>query len=216
MGESTVVNTLPFRLSEPKPGLVPSLYEIPAAPAKGQVGTLTVHDGYHLVVIPLTDERTPPMKVTDTSERIAQSLIDDFVSACLGVDYEVRDNGTMAIPGLFWLKGDVSPQVVVSKHASQVESAVKNTVTWFEKLVRLADDDWAKNHMHKAITDLQRRACSYLNLEREWNFDVLKNLSTNCWSCKSVVNNEAIVCPTCRAILNAEEYKKNKERFATV
>jgi hypothetical protein len=216
MAQSTVVNTLPFELNEPKPGLIPSIYIIPSA--KGiDFSMLHVNDGYHLVLIPLTDSKVPPMRVTDTSERIAQSLIDDYVNGCLGIDYtRHEETGAIAIPGMFWVPGAASRSDVVSQHAEKLRAAKNNTIAWFERLVKLADDDWAKNESHRTITDLQRKACTHLGIDREWNFDVFKQLSNLCWACKSTINPAAIICHNCQAVLNATEYEKNKTRFAAV
>jgi hypothetical protein len=213
MGKSTVVSVLPFALSEPKPGLFPSHYDVPAAP-KGGFSSLIVEDGYHLVLIPLTDDKTPPMKVTDTSEKIAQSIIADYISSCLAISYDPREDGTLAIPGLFWLEGAKYPNQIEKEHSQKINQATRNTMAWFENLVKMADDDWSKTHQYKTITDIQRKACSFLNLEREWNYDVFKNQLTLCWSCKASVHPDAITCSTCRAILNNDLYQKNKERYA--
>jgi hypothetical protein len=212
MAKSTVVSTLPFELVEPKPGLIPSIYVIPSA--KGSdFSYLHVADGHHLVLIPLTDSKTPPMRVTDTSERISQSLIDDYVNASLSIDYTPNENGSIAIPGLFWVEGALNRDEIVARHSDRVKAAKNNTMAWFERLVKLADDDWAKNESHRTITDLQRKACTYLNIDRAWNFDIFKQLSNLCWACKSIVNPLAIICHECNAVLNVTEYEKNKNRF---
>lgn len=208
---------LPFPLTEPKPGLNPSFYRIPAAADDG-IGILVVEDGFHLVVIPMTDEKTPPMRVTDTSERIAQSLVDDYISGCLAISYDVDEaNNAVPVPGLFWVPGEKSISQIEKEYTSKVSQAKRNTRAWFKNLVMMADDDWAKNHQYKAITDLQRFAAKYLKLEREWNYDAFKEQANLlCWSCKMSVNPQAILCSNCKAILNVAEYEKNKERFAKV
>lgn len=207
MGKSTVVSVLPFVLTEEKPGLNPSYYEIPSAKEKG-LAVLVVKDGFHNVLIPYSDDKAPPMRVTDTSERIAESLILDYVTSCLAVDYE-----TGALPGLFWLDGEISEAQIKISYTKRLEQAVTGTKLWFQRLVKLADDDWQKYHQHRSITDLQRSACSYLNMTREWNFDVMTEGNRLCWGCKAAVHPAAIVCGNCKAIINMEEYQKNKDRF---
>lgn len=213
MSKSTVVSTVPFELEEPKPGLFPSLYTIPAAPKDG-FSTLTVGDGYHLFLIPMTDDRTPPMKIIDTSERIAESLIADYIGSCLGTSYTPdADSKAPAIPGLFFFEGEYSKKEIGIKFFENIEGAKARTRSWFKRLVTMADDDWAKFHQHKMITDIQRGACNYLGIERDWNFNILTAKTTSCWSCKSPIHPLAITCNSCRAIINMEEYEKHKDRY---
>jgi len=66
------------------------------------------------------------------------------------------------------------------------------------------------------ITDLQRIACKYLRLTREWNFDVFEALGNLCWACKTALNPTAIICQNCKAIINKTEFDKMKGQFANV
>lgn len=211
MGQSTVVSTLPMQLSEDKYGLVPFRYVVPPAP-KGNISTLTVGDGFHLILIPLSD--SPPMRVVDLSEKIAEGLCQDYIASSLAVSFDsIQDNGGYSAPGLFWVEGAFDAKGIASKHANKVDQAFKNTAAWFRSLVKIADDDWARWHMHRTITDLQRIACNYLELEREWNFTVHNNVISLCWACKAAVNPTAIICGGCKAVLNVAEFEKNKSRF---
>lgn len=214
----TLASTLPFKLREAKYGLVPSLYEVPASTLsdKGKIrpGVLHIADGYHDVLIPLSDDRAPAMRVVDTAEKIAESLINDYINANLSISWDPLDNGAMAIPGLFFVDGKLSVEDVELRCPRELEASISNTKAWFERLVKLADDDWAKYHQYKMITDLQRSACKYLNLSREWNFDVFTNEQNLCWGCKSLINPQAIKCAHCGAILQVEEYEKKKALFA--
>ena len=207
MSKSTLVSTLPFKLTESKPGLNPAYYEVPAAEF-GDISILVIEDGFHIFLVPGTDDRTPPMRVTDTSSQIAKSLIDDYISANLEVDLE-----TEAIPGMFYLDGPLTADIVKKAHKDKIEEAKLRTHKWFQRLITLADDDWAKYHQHKAITELQRSACNYLGLKREWNFNVVEMLANLCWACKSPVHPEALICNQCKAIINSFEYEKRKNDF---
>ena len=216
LAKCTVVSTLPFSLDEPKPGLIPDRYIVPAA-AKDDISTLIINDGFHLVLIPMTDSKTPPMKVTDTAEVIAKSLIEDFTIACLGTNFVPDHNGMVAKPGLFWVEGAKQAFQIKKDHAKELEIARNNTIAWFGNLVRMADDDWTKFHSHRMITDLQRTAARYLGMEgREWNFDAREVANNVCWACKSPINPTAIICHSCKAILNQDEYNKRKADFVGV
>lgn len=207
--KATVVSTLPFKLTEDKPGLIPPYYEIPPAEF-GKVSILVVNDGYHSMLIPGTDEKTPPIKIPDPALTIANSLINDYVSANIEIDY-----GMGALPGLFAVDGEYSIKQITSIFSRQVEVALQQTYKWFERLVMRADDDWAKTHQHKSISEIQRAACNFLQFKnKEWNFNVVEMLQYLCWACKVQVHPEAIICSSCKAILNQVEFDKRKNSFS--
>ncbi len=215
MGKATVVSTLPFPLSEPKPGLHPSLIEVDGAD-HGDFAITYLEDGYHLILMPGTDDKTPPIRITDTAEKIAQSLIDDYTSANLAVTFEKNSEGIQAVPGIFWVEGEFDKTWIKKNKTKELDLAFKQTAYWFERLVKLADDDWSRYHQHGMITDLQRQACNYLQLKnREWNFEVMSILQNLCWACKVSVHPDAIICQNCKAVINVEEYSKRSNQFAT-
>ena len=214
MAKATIVNTLPMELVETKYGLFPPTYVIPPA-SREKISTLVVDDGFHLLVIPGTDEKTPPMKIVDSGERIAESIIDDYTRACVAVRGETRPDGSVSKPGLFWVQGEYSTSEIAKAFPEKVKAARANTMAWFESLIKLADDEWQRTRQYKMILDLSRRACNYLNLEREWNFDVHQVTNDRCWACNSIVSPRAIVCGTCRAVLNKDAYAKAKNDFVT-
>jgi len=224
----TVVNTLPLALYEPKYGLIPDLYQVPKA-VKGDVSLLTVADGYHYELVPLASERMPPRKIVDVGEVIAQSIVQDYIGSKLGVDYTPLENGAIPMPGLFWVEGAFQIKNDTNKikekreneelkiglkvkYADKIEQAILNTSAWFERLVKIADDDWQKYHQFRFITDDQRKACGWLGLQREWNFTVFEANNSLCWACKKIVNPSAIICQ-CGAILNMAEYEARKANF---
>lgn len=217
--KTTVVSTLPFALNEFKPGLIPANYEIKAAGHK-DFSITHISDGYHNVLIPMSDEGAPPLRVTDTGEVIAQSLITDFTGSCLGISWEPildRDTGEttldLAIPGLFWVENSLNRNAVKMNHADKLTQAFRNTTFWFERLVTMADNDWQRTHQHKVITHLQRMACKFLNITREWNFEVMAHLENLCWACKSAVHPDAMICMNCKTIVKPKEYEAGmKER----
>ena len=214
MSKATVVTTLPFQIVENKYGLIPFQYIIPKA-EKDDIASLVIEDGYHLFLIPLSDDKAPPMKVTDLSDTIANGLIQDYTNSCLGVSYDPLENGAVPIPGMFWVQGEKYDSQIKKEFPQKVAQAKKNTVAWFERLIKLADDDWAKTHQLKTISDLQRNACNHLGLKREWNFSAFDQKISLCWACKSSVNPLAIICNSCQAILNKEEFEKNRANFVT-
>lgn len=210
----TLVSTLPFMLTERKPGLIPEYFEIPAAP-RGHIALEVINDCYHLMLIPLSDEKAPPVSIPDFGEKVAQSIIQDYIQASLGADFTPLENGAVPIPGMFWVEGKLNKEEVLSRYSDRVKIALGNTKAWFQRLIIIADDDWKKFHQHKMITDTQRKACKYLELDREWNFDVFEQKINLCWACKTSLHPDAIVCSGCKAIINKEAFEKRKDQFVT-
>lgn len=214
MSKSTVISTVPLRLEEPKPGLIPNIYEIEPAP-KGGFSSVVVNDGFQLVLMPLSDEKAPPIKIPVLSEQIAKSIIDDYVSASICIDFTPREDGAVAIPGLFWLPNEVSPAEIKAKHQAAVILATRNTRAWLEKVIVASDIEWAQTHSPKSITEIAKLACDFLGVIREWNFSTAQ-VPTLCWACKTAVNPDAMICLSCKAVINKDAYEKAKGQFATV
>jgi hypothetical protein len=210
---STVVSILPVPLSEVKPGLIPATYQIGAVrdPSK-EVQILVVARARFPVYI---DETRPALIVPEPSDRVAESICRDFKVSMAHVEAGVSE------PGLFWLKDRREADAILSGTDKEGrEELVKYRVLqteWFKRLVSEADDYWSHARSRRMISDLQRKACKILNLEREWNLDseVERQLSA-CKFCFALVHPSAIVCPSCRGILNMERYKKEFSPAETV
>lgn len=209
---STVISILPVAIRETKPGLIPATYAIPAVkdPAK-EVETLVVARATFPVYI---DEHRPALVVPEPSDRVAFAICRDYRVSMSHVIPNISE------PGLFWIKGALSSRdVLISKDAELVEAlriAREMQIEWFKLLIVEADDYWNKTHARRAISDIQRRAASFLGLDREWNIDmeVSDSLST-CKFCKEQIHPEAIICGHCQGILNMVKYKESFVKAGT-
>jgi hypothetical protein len=214
----TIVSTLPFVLTERKPGQIPHYYEIAAAPTRETLGITHVGDAWFPELIPFTDDKAPARRVHIPAEGVAEGICTDYIGASLAAQFDPLDNGAMRLPGIFWVHGVLTGSQVLEIEPFKVKQAKLNTIAWFEALVKLADDAWQKFHQHIMITDLQRRAASYLGFkDREWNVNVIEALAAqaSCPSCMSAVNKGAIICFNCKYILDKVKYEANKGNFAT-
>lgn len=211
----SLVSTLPFLLEERKPGLIPELFVVNPAPKDG-ISCSTIEDAHYNMLIPLGDDKSPPIKIPVLGENIAKAIIDDYIGASLAVNFTPSErNNAIAAPGMFWVEGVRIPAEVEQKFPEKVKKAKNNTIAWFMNLVTIADDDWKRLHQHKAISDLQRKACSYLGLEREWNFDIFQQNDNLCPACMTVLNPKALVCNVCKVVVNQVEFDKRKLQFAS-
>jgi len=214
MAKVTIVSTVPISIKEIKPGLLPQTYKLEKA-KKDSFTLLVIGDAFELSPIPHSEKMRDFRRTPITAEMVADSVINDYIASATGTTGMPNEDGTLPVPGLFWIPGAVDAAEILAKHKDKLETAKRSTVAWMKNLVLIADNEWAKNRQSKFITKLQRTACNYLNVEREWNVDDFELKSNLCESCKSPVSKDAMICSNCRFIINPELYNKNKARFAT-
>lgn len=195
----TVISIVPFPIDEPKPGLYPGHFRIPAAKA-GDIEILAVGRSVHHVYL---DNDRGSITVPTPSSEVARSICDDYSASQLAY---FRGE---AEPGVFFIDGEYKDKKsVLAVAKGEIERARMLQKNWFMRLVAIADDEWNKYHSHKTISELQRFAAKSLGLEREWNIEGTVNSLAFCPACKVPVKSDAIVCSSCRTIINVEAYKK--------
>ena len=206
----TIVSTLPVQLDEFKPGLIPDRFVI--EPAKKDDFSIKVIGDCRQFFLG-SDPNAPPMVSVVGAVGVARSIISDFSESAMGTSTTPNLEGIQPIPGLFFIEGSLTKPQIVKEHAESLNTAFKNTRAWFENLVFQADDEWAKTRQRGMITDMQRVACRWLGYDKEWNFNTLIAQSSTCWSCRTNIHPDALVCSGCKAILKPEEYKKVQGQF---
>lgn len=196
--DATIISVFPFPINEDKPGVYPRYYHIPAA-KDGDIEMLVVKPA--LMYIELVD-RPEKLKLDIPPAQLATSLIRDFIVAQLAYDES-------AAPGLIAVSGELTDKAFVKEAFKSEIAAIRSRQdVWFRRLVKIADDDWARYHQHKMISDLQVKCAQILKLERDWLLP--QTTPSSCPVCKSIVASGAIVCATCHCILDEAAYKKFK------
>lgn len=192
--KSTVVSVVPFEIEERKPGLYPGYFKVPAA-VDGEPQVLVIDNAVHYVYL---DETRGSLQVRVPSYEIAASIVNDYCGSQLAVEVDGK-------PGIFWVTGEVAAKDVKTKYPRELMQARELQKRWFLALVKIADDDWARYHQHKSISDFQRYAARSLNLDREWL--LAPETIAQCPACKNNVPVGAIVCPNCRCVIDKEAHK---------
>jgi hypothetical protein len=209
----TLVSIMPWAIREKKPGLNPGEFMLKPGsvkePAlfvikKAQIRMMDQDFRFYAMDIPL--------------KQVAEDVVNCYNHALVGFEHNV------AVPGFFWVEGSYEDdpegtengmtalEKLKKDHYKSILEAEKKMRTWFERLVRMADDDWAVLPQHQQISDIQRTAAKYVNVERPWlSTDVSE--SKRCPACMSIVQSAAAVCFACKAILDIAKYEKMK--FAT-
>jgi hypothetical protein len=150
-----------------------------AAPAAGQVcATIEVSD--RVDVIDMGDNRR--IEIPIHARKIAEDLVSD-----LG-DY-----------GVFLAAGD-------KPTAEEVAAANERMTEVAKRLVFEGDQEWARTHNYRLLSDLHRRAVKRLGLEREWAYEPAA--MGECPVCGEKVKPGVAVCKSCGAILNRRKARK--------
>lgn len=195
---ATVVSILPFAVQESKPGLAPGDFFIPpGSPDKPRFFIVTKAQ------IRMMDQDFRPFMMDIPKFDVAKDVANSYAVAQIGFSPESK-------PGLIAVPGKITSLTQLKKDFNrQYTEAVLHQRNWFEVLVKMADDDWARMPQHKHINDLQRTAARTLNLEREWLLEEI-HMNAKCPACMSTVSKEAAVCFACKAVLNEDKYKAIK------
>jgi hypothetical protein len=197
----TIVSFVPYEIREPKPGLNPGEFVIGKSDGK-LPSVLVVAEGTYGIYL---DGDRGTLRARTPSTEVARSIFEDYIGAQLATDADSR-------PALFALPGVLSAEEVLKKYPEECQEALDAQNRWFTRLVKMGDDSWNRYHQHGAITDLMRYAAEALGLKdgREWMnvTSRVQQKENKCPACRVVVDPEAVICPSCGCVLNAEAYEK--------
>lgn len=204
---STVVSIFPREICEVKPTLQPGTFRL----GKGTFETPAI-----LVVTSSSwwkelEEGQPLLEIPNSSIMIADSVVKDYCNGLLAC------NMGDAMPGLFYLPGEMSVAKIKSDHKLQLEAARIRQNNWFRELVKLADIMWARSNGNPlSISDDARMAARELNLnDKDWLKDFQTISLVRCAACGSLKNPAFPVCSICKAISDPEVAKKMNLTFAS-
>lgn len=196
---ATVVSFMPWEAKETKPGMIPSEFIIPARKDKATPSVLIVQDATNSIYMGFDRDPFPSPVPAD---KLAASIVNDAGNSYLEID---SDCG----PAVFWVEGKFTAKEILEKFPEQCKAAKDRQNRWFVRLIRTADDLWARFHQHKLITGLQRAAALDLGLNsKEWAMTPEPVSLVKCPACKTMIESDAIVCSNCRAVLKPDEAKK--------
>lgn len=196
---ATVVSLVPIVIFIDKPGLIPREQLIPKSDGVNPQ-VLHVDGALHYVNV---GEGVKKFPVRVPADEYAQSIVDDYIHACLAVDLNEK-----AIPALFWASGKFTEKEAAAQFKERIVQELEGQRRWFLNLVKMADDDWQKMHRHSAISDLQRFAAGLLKIQgKDWIVEDRTDLY-QCPACRSLIQRGSIRCSICTTILDHAAFEK--------
>lgn len=203
---STVVSILPYLVNIDLPTVFPGRYTLEGN-SEGKFTFVHIRRGR-------TDRylggptNNGVVSLPILSEEIADAIVKDHIRANICVVPGIAE------PGIFALPGASNDQVIAQ--CQQLSIARAKQKQWYIKLVEQADSDWKRTGNTRAVGRLAREAAQRLGLQKEWNTEenVHQQEINKCPICTSLINPTAIICMTCKYILNKPEYDKIKANFA--
>ena len=197
----SIISILPYEIFDSKPNLYPGTFTIPAGNSKSP-GLLEVSRS--IFWIPMAFG-APSLPATSSPTEVANSIINDYVNALLGVGPDCK-------PGLW-----VEPKTFESSEKARQELSLKMLPKieaqrrWFLSLVNMADAEYNKHKQAQSISDLQKMAALELNIkDRPWLLSLDQLQINNCPACYQPVNVNAAICGACRYIIDETRYKSMK------
>ena len=194
---ATLVSLFPLEVLEKKP-LIPSVYQVAASRADDEPQILIVREGIFHVYL---DEYRGMMTIKTPAITVAESIVRDFMDSQYMAEEAAR-------PALFSLPGEwtVDELTMNPDQRARIQSEVRKQYEWFKRLILIADDEWAKFHQHRMITEVQKVAATRLRLNREWAVEYTPENNIDCPACGVLINRKVAVCKDCGCIINAELY----------
>jgi hypothetical protein len=183
--------------------MVPSSYAID--PSDGNTPSVLVV-GPAMGSMALLDSKTFPFTIP--AEDIAKDIVESYLTA----QYEYFPGDTdnpPTHPALFWVVGEFKASEIKTRFPEECKKAINAQHNWYRKLVKIADDTWAKNKQNRLITDTQRHAAKVLGFKREWIEYSAPVIELNdCPYCGAKVNKVVALCHNCKNIINTEAAEK--------
>jgi len=199
--KATLVSIIPQELNEDKPGLIPSFFKIPAAPL-GDISILVISDCYHFIYL---DHERGSIRVADPALKVANAIVFDYITCQLARTADAE-------PGLTCFPGALTKDQVKTSRASELAELRVKQRNWFERLVSIADDEWARTGERRGISDLSRMGAKSLGLDKPWIRAVPAEISKvdmkPCPFCMEKIPAQAIVCRVCRGVIDTKKFKE--------
>ena len=205
LDKTTVISVFPREIKDSKPTLFPGNWTIPPGSLEKPSVTVIGPSSWFRDL----DDKAPIIEIPVSSIQIAESIIRDYCGSL--VESTLND----AMPGIFFLPGELNINEVKLTHKAKLDYAYKMQRAWFDKLVRVADALYARSNGNPiAISDDMRLAAKELGIEnRDWVGNYKAISMVKCIACGYLRDPSFPVCPHCHAIIDMAKAKELKLEF---
>lgn len=188
---ATVISIVPAKIEADFPGLFPGHIVIPAS-SDGMEDVQAIHlkEFFHFVY----QLEGKSLKIEDPADKVAYSVCMDYISS-------QGEIGPGCLPGITYLQTEITAREFKEKHRGLLTELQINQKRWFEKMVRVADNDFARSHQHNHVPDFTRRIAEILKLNKDqhpWMNLAAEMIQVKCVACRSMIEPDAAICPICR------------------
>lgn len=209
LDKSTVFSIYPKNIREVKCTLEPGVFEVPSGTYESPSRLVVGPSSWWKDVSP-DDHNQPLVEIPTSSILIADSVVKDYCNGILAC------NMGDAMPGLFWLPGNLTVSELKEKHKGILEVAHQKQRNWFNALIKMGDTLWARSSGNPlAISEDMKLAAQEMKIVRDWTKNFEHVTMESCKACGNLVRNNVIVCPNCKVVLKLEEFKKLNLSFAS-
>ena len=190
--KSTIVSIFPKEINERRYTIEPGRFIIPPGtyenPSILVVGSSSWWEN--------RGDDKPILEVPVGSVQVANSVIACWANGLQACNMET------AMPGLFWIPGEVSVLSVKKDYKEKLDEVKEKQIRWFHLLVQLADSLWARSNGNPlVISDEARLAARALKFENKpWLRDFIKIEMVPCHGCGTLKNPEYPICPSCKTV----------------
>jgi hypothetical protein len=156
------------------------------------------------------DFEQPLIEIPVSSMQIAKSVVNDYANGLIAC------NMADAMPGLFFVTGEVTVTELKDKYSEALETANRKQRTWFKALVEMADTLWAKSNGNPIVIaqDMRLAAEELGIMDKEWMANQRAADMIRCVACGSFRNPAFPICSTCHTVVDPELAKKLKLQLA--
>lgn len=194
MDKSTIVSIFPKHVRQIHHTIQPGIFELPPG---------SIEHPSLLVVGPSSwwrdiDDDQPLLEIPVGSVNIANSVVRDWCNGLIVCDMD------MIMPGLFFLPGEISVEILKKDYKSQLALAELKQKNFYTALIKLADTLWNNSNGNPiSISADMRLAANELGLTtREWMADHRAAEMIRCVACGSFRNPAFPICHTCHNIID--------------
>lgn len=205
MDKTTIVSIYPKHIHEVKLTIQPGVFDIKAG---------SYENPAILVVGPSSwwkelDDEQPLLEIPSSSIQVADSIVRDYSNGIL------ESNMADVMPGLFYIPGNKTVAQIKSEYKEALDKANAKQRNWFIALIKAADVLWARSSGNPlAVSDDMRMAAEQMGVKKEWMADTGTIEMAKCKACGVLNNNQVVVCPNCKVILDPVRFKELGLSFA--